>query len=123
MTTYLQVNSTYLVLGLVFVVVALLLTLRRFMPFTASSRGELRRTLARAGVGVLVSLAGVFVLTTVFDNVIILTGVVDYDHSLTSGIRIGVAPIEDYAYSVFATVALNAVGLIVPAKRKTEAER
>lgn len=123
MTTYFQVNSTYLVLGLVFVVVALVLTLRRFMPFTASSRGELRRTLARAGVGVLVSLVGVFVLTTVFDNVIILTGVVDYDHSLTSGIRIGVAPIEDYAYSVFAAVALPAVWLIVPAKRKTEAER
>lgn len=123
MTTYFQVNSTYLGLGLVFVVVAVVLTLRRSMPLTASSRGWLRSTLARAGVGVLVSLVGVFVLTTVFDNVIILTGVVDYDHSLTSGIRIGVAPIEDYAYSVFAAVALPAVWLIVPAKRKTEAER
>lgn len=123
MTTYFQVNSTYLGLGLVFVVVAVVLTLRRSMPLTASSRGWLRSTLARAGVGVLVSLVGVFVLTTVFDNVIILTGVVDYDHSLTSGIRIGVAPIEDYAYSLFAAVALPAVWLIVPAKKKVRAER
>ncbi len=123
MTTYFQVNSTYLGIGLVFVVVAVVLTLRRSMPLTASSRGWLRSTLARAGVGVLVSLVGVFVLTTVFDNVIILTGVVDYDHSLTSGIRIGVAPIEDYAYSLFAAVALPAVWLIVPAKKKVRAER
>lgn len=123
MTTYFQVNSTYLGLGLVFVVVAVVLMLRRSMPLTASSRGWLRSTLARAGVGVLVSLVGVFVLTTVFDNVIILTGVVDYDHSLTSGIRIGVAPIEDYAYSLFAAVALPAVWLIVPAKKKVRAER
>ncbi len=122
MSTYFQVNSTYLGLGLVLVILALALTLRRSMPFTASSRGWLRRTLTRAGVGVLVSLAGVFVLTTVFDNVIILTGVVDYDHSLTSGIRIGVAPIEDYAYSVFAAVALPALWLIVPAKKRTEAK-
>lgn len=123
MTTYFQVNSTYLGIGLVFVVVAVVLTLRRSMPLTASSRGWLRSTLARAGVGVLFSLVGVFVLTTVFDNVIILTGVVDYDHSLTSGIRIGVAPIEDYAYSLFAAVALPAVWLIVPAKKKVRAER
>lgn len=123
MSTYLEVNSTYLFVGLVFVILAFVLTLRRAMPFTASSRAWLRTTLARAGIGVLVSLVGVFLLTTVFDNVIILTGVVDYDHSLTSGIRIGVAPLEDYAYSLFAAVALPAVWLIVPAKKESMVKR
>lgn len=122
MSTYFQVNSPFLGLALALVVIALVMTLRRAMPFTASSRAWLRTTLARAGAGVLISLVGVFVLTTVFDNVIILTGVVDYDHSLTSGIRIGVAPIEDYAYSLFAAVALPAVWLIVPARKKAGAK-
>lgn len=123
MSTYLQVNSIYLLLGLALVVVAFVVVLRRELPFTAESRARLRATLARAGAGALVSLVGVFILTTVFDNVIILTGVVDYDHSLTSGIRIGVAPIEDYAYSLFAAVVLPAVWLIVPARKKAKAAR
>jgi lycopene cyclase domain-containing protein len=118
MSAYAGVNAPFLVVGLALVVVAAVVTMRRALPSNARSRAVRRSALVRAGVGVLVSLVGVFVLTTVFDNVIILTGVVDYDHSLTSGIRIGVAPIEDYAYSLFAAVALPAVWLIVPARKK-----
>ena len=43
-------------------------------------------------------------LTAIFDNVIIGTGIVAYDPEMISGIKIGVAPIEDFAYTVLAIV-------------------
>lgn len=48
-------------------------------------------------------------LTAIFDNVIIGTGLVAYDDSLIIGVRIGLAPIEDFAYTVAALVLLPAV--------------
>lgn len=58
-----------------------------------------------------VGLAAVLMLalTAIFDNVIIGTGLVAYDDSLISGVRIGIAPIEDFAYTVAALVLLPAV--------------
>lgn len=58
-----------------------------------------------------VGLAAVLLLTltAVFDNVIIGTGLVAYDDSLISGVRIGLAPIEDFAYTVAALVLLPSV--------------
>ena len=53
-------------------------------------------------------------LTAIFDNVIIGTGLVDYDDALISGVRIGVAPIEDFAYTVAALVLLPAVWELLP---------
>jgi lycopene cyclase domain-containing protein len=43
-------------------------------------------------------------LTLVFDNLIIASGIVDYDPQKISGIRLGVAPIEDFAYTLVALV-------------------
>ena len=43
-------------------------------------------------------------LTAIFDNVIIGTGVVAYDAEKISGVKIGLAPIEDFAYTVLAIV-------------------
>jgi lycopene cyclase domain-containing protein len=40
----------------------------------------------------------------VFDNVIIGTGIVDYDPEKISGVRLGFAPIEDFAYTLVALV-------------------
>ncbi|WP_200807957.1 lycopene cyclase domain-containing protein [Demequina sp. NBRC 110056] len=44
------------------------------------------------------------VLTVVFDNVIVGTGIVDYDSSLISGVRMPIAPIEDLAYTLGAVM-------------------
>lgn len=49
-------------------------------------------------------LAPMLVLTAVFDNAIILSGIVDYQTTNISGIKIGVAPIEDFAYTLFVCV-------------------
>jgi lycopene cyclase domain-containing protein len=40
------------------------------------------------------------VITAIFDNLIIGTGIVAYDEALISGIKIGLAPIEDFSYSL-----------------------
>jgi len=45
-------------------------------------------------------------LTLVFDNLIIGTGIVDYDPEKISGVRLGVAPIEDFAYTLVALVLI-----------------
>ncbi|MBN9176014.1 MAG: lycopene cyclase domain-containing protein [Microbacterium sp.] len=50
------------------------------------------------------------VLTAVFDNVMIAADLFTYPEHLISGIRIGLAPIEDFAYPV-------AAAFLVPAAR------
>ena len=97
--TYLLLNAVFLALVLVLLVIAL-------------RRGRLR---FGALAGTLVVL---LVMTAVFDNVMIGVGLlVAYDESLISGIRIGVAPIEDFAYAIAAALALPALWSILPAGR------
>lgn len=45
-------------------------------------------------------------LTAIFDNVIIQTGIVAYDEGKISGIKIGAAPIEDFAYTLVALIVV-----------------
>ena len=49
------------------------------------------------------------VLTAVFDNAIIGFGIVDYDESLISGVKVGLAPLEDFAYTLAALLAIPAL--------------
>lgn len=60
-----------------------------------------------------VALCGLVVLafTAVFDNVIILTGLVAYDPATLLGVRIGVAPVEDFAYALAAVGGLPVLWL------------
>ena len=60
-----------------------------------------------AAVGV--ALVVMLMMTAVFDNMIIGFGLVDYDPALISGVRIGVAPIEDFAYTVLAMIVVPVV--------------
>lgn len=58
------------------------------------------------------------VLTAVADNVIVATGVVAYDPDRISGLRLGVAPVEDFAYAVAAVVLLPSLwALLAPRER------
>lgn len=45
-------------------------------------------------------------MTLVFDNLIILAGIVAYDESLISGIKLGIAPIEDFSYTLVGLVLI-----------------
>ena len=52
------------------------------------------------------TLVALLLITAVFDNFIVGSGVVAYDATLLSGIFIGFAPIEDFAYTLVAAVLI-----------------
>lgn len=62
-----------------------------------------RMTASVIAAGILV------VLTAVFDNIMIAAGLFTYPETLISGVRIGLAPIEDFAYPVCAAFLAPAV--------------
>ena len=49
------------------------------------------------------------VLTAIFDNVLVGSGIVGYDSDRISGVLIGVAPLEDFCYTIAALVLLPAL--------------
>ena len=52
-------------------------------------------------------------LTAVFDNAIVGTGIVAYEASKISGLMIGVAPIEDFAYALAAAILIPSVWILL----------
>jgi lycopene cyclase domain-containing protein len=56
-------------------------------------------------------------VTAVFDNVMIGIGLVGYDRSLISGVFIGRAPIEDFAYAIAAIVLLPSLWVLLGRRR------
>lgn len=98
---------TYLLLNTVFLVLAAAVFL------VAVRRGRLsRRRIVATGI----ALAAVLVLTAVFDSIMIGVGLVDYDPSRIFGLRIGLAPIEDFAYPVAAALLLPALWALLERK-------
>jgi lycopene cyclase domain-containing protein len=57
-------------------------------------------------------------LTTVFDNLIIASGIVAYDPNNISGIKIGVAPIEDFGYTIAAALLMPTIWFFVEKRNK-----
>lgn len=83
---------TYNLMNLVFLmpVVALALLFRRLVP---------KRTILWTALAVLTA-------TAIFDNYIIGTEIVAYQESAISGLRIGLAPVEDFGYAIAAILGL-----------------
>lgn len=48
-------------------------------------------------------------LTAIFDNLIVLAGIVKYDRSKLMEVFVGVVPIEDFAYTVVAVLLIPAL--------------
>ncbi|HEX4400539.1 MAG TPA: lycopene cyclase domain-containing protein [Galbitalea sp.] len=69
-------------------------------------------------VAVLIAAGILLVLTAIFDNVMIGIGLVGYDRALISGIFIGRAPLEDFAYTVAAAVLLPSLWTLLGRKRE-----
>ncbi len=65
--------------------------------------------------------AVVLLLTALFDNVIIGVGLVDYNETLISGVLVGLAPIEDFAYTIAAVVMLPALWTLLGPRRADRA--
>ncbi|RJN31562.1 lycopene cyclase domain-containing protein [Nesterenkonia natronophila] len=73
---------------------------------------------------VAIATAVLLLLTAVFDNVIIGVGLVDYSEEHISGVRLGVAPIEDFSYSIAAVLLLPALWVLlgrVQTRRRADA--
>lgn len=49
------------------------------------------------------------VLTIIFDSLIIAASIVDYDTTKILGVRIGLAPVEDFMYAALAVVVIPAL--------------
>ena len=105
MTTYLWLSIAVLVPVLALSAVAILLR--------AGPLGRRRTLLACAA-----TLVGLTLLTVVFDSVIVGTGIVGYDASRILGVRIGAAPVEDFAYPIAAAFALPALWCLLPLLRR-----
>lgn len=84
-------NLTYLAIDGVFLVIPVTILVR-------ASVGLRRRMLQ--------TVTCLFALTVVFDNLLIAAGIVAYNPGLTSGLKLGLAPVEDFAYCVAAATIL-----------------
>jgi lycopene cyclase domain-containing protein len=71
----------------------------------------------------LVALGPMLVVTAVFDNLIIASGIVDYDSTKISGGMIGLAPIEDFAYTIAAVLIVPSVWTAMTKRKKKQAEK
>ncbi|MFF2052194.1 lycopene cyclase domain-containing protein [Leifsonia sp. NPDC058194] len=99
---------TYLWLSLVFLLIAALVLV------LALVRAPDRRPLVRRW-WLPVTIAGVLlaVLTAVFDNLMIGIGLMTYGDAHLSGVRLGLVPIEDFAYPLAGLLLLPAVWLLL----------
>ncbi len=84
------------------------------LPFAALTLAVTLATVRRPAFGRRMAASGIaaavlVVLTAVFDNVMIQAGLVIYPAEHLSGLRIGVAPLEDFSYPVCAAFLVPAV--------------
>jgi len=94
---------TYLALNAIFMLIACI-ALGRVRA------GRSRRQLWTALVHILI-------MTAIFDSLIIMAGIVNYDESKISGITIWLAPAEDFAYAVAAVIFVPLVWTLLGPKQ------
>ncbi|MCY7404462.1 MAG: lycopene cyclase domain-containing protein [Cryobacterium sp.] len=95
---------TYLVLNAVFLAVTALVAVVALVRRTIS---------ARVVAAVAVALGLTLLLTAVFDNLMIGAGLFSYDPEHISGLFIGLAPIEDFAYPLAAAILLPSLWVLL----------
>lgn len=74
-----------------------------------------RRRVSLVGIGI--TIAVLFVLTAVFDTLMIATGLFHYSPGHLLGVHIGLAPLEDFAYPLAGAVLLPALWAALRARR------
>lgn len=97
---------TYLVLSLAFLAAAAAVFASAVV---LRGRDRIRPLL----VPMLLAAAALLVLTAVFDNVMIALGIMEYADAAISGARIGLAPIEDFAYPLAAVLLLPSLWVLM----------
>lgn len=73
-------------------------------------KGRARKVALAAAGG---AAAVVLVLTAVFDNLMIAAGLFTYAPGMISGMKVGLAPLEDFAYPVAAVLLLPGLWILL----------
>jgi len=105
--TYIQLAGLFLLVAAVGGVVLALLSRPRGPVLTA----------------VLLTLVALFLLTAVFDTVMIASGLFHYAQDPLLGLHIGLAPIEDFAYPLAGVLLLPALWTALRARRRAREDR
>lgn len=128
--TYSELNTAFLGLALWFFVVAFVAIGIQMRRRARARRVGDEVAVSRRGRGLIwkyaATLIVLLVFTAVFDNLIVGLGIVAYDPAKISGIFIGVAPIEDFAYSIAAVLILPTLWGVLghfPRRDKSQDER
>jgi len=80
----------------------------------SARRPDFGRRMAASGIA-----AGILVVfTALFDNLMIAAGLFTYPAEHLSGLRVGLAPLEDFAYPLCAAFLVPAVYVLLAAPRK-----
>lgn len=113
-------SVTYPVMAITFLAIALAVA-----AIALASAGLRRSALARRWwLPATIAFVVVAVLTAVFDSTLIAVDVMRYDESLLSGIHLGLAPIEDFAYPLAVVLLVPSVwSLLSPSARAREGRR
>lgn len=98
---------TYALLIVPFAVLTLLVTL------ATVRRPRFGRRMGSSAIAALVLIA----LTAVFDNIMIAVGLFTYPPEHLSGIRVGLAPLEDFSYPLCAAFVVPAVFTLLSRER------
>jgi len=99
----------YVVLSTVFLGIACIAAVIAIVSTPAHERGtRIRRWI----VPLAVTGAALMVLTAVFDNIMIALGFMVYSDAHTTGLAIGLAPLEDFSYPLAGLVLLPALWVI-----------
>lgn len=80
-----------------------------------------RRRGARWWLTTALTLAALFVLTIVFDSLMIYADLFRYDESQLTGVRLLLAPVEDLAWPLVAVLLLPALWELLPRRTREDA--
>ena len=105
--TYLQLAAVFLGISVVVAGVAW-----RYAP-----RPVRRHVLALA-----ITAGALVVLTAVFDTIMIATGLFAYAEGQIAGVRVGLAPIEDFAYPIAGALLLSGLWNLSARRRRPDAD-
>ena len=92
------------------------------VPFALTTIAVTLATIRRPGFGRRMASSAVaavllVLLTAVFDNLMIAADLFTYPVENISGLRIGLAPLEDFSYPVCAAFLVPAVFTLLPSRR------
>ena len=108
---------TYLTLSLVFLLVA-----AAVLAIALAAAKDRKVLIRRWWLPVVAAGIALMVLTAIFDNVMIATGLMVYEPEHLAGILLGSAPLEDFAYPLAGLLLLPSLWLLLGRTSRRDAD-